>query len=415
MNGESGILALHKWFIAVRIVTGILVGAGIILFRQFGVFEFDPRPILFALIPFYLLINIFWFWTAKNKILLKPLLHVQLIIDLLTITLGIHFSGGLHSEFIFFYLFVIISAAVISLQATMSAVATALVLYTAMLYMEASGIISPADITHYGFQGDEIEHLAVFMLLATGAAFQSYYYIKNTKEKDRLVAKFKDEFLFRVAHDLRSPATAIRWIADKYSQARQNFEAEEINKDAKLVGGASDEILRLLRDLSEIARGEGAEVRLTKEVVNLGETIKTVIRELEPAIYSHPAKISYSEISDLPPVSGDARALKEVFTNLIDNAIKYSRKNGEISIIHEIQNGLLKTSITDNGQGIKKEDLPKLFTPYFRANTDKAITGTGMGLYIVKKLVEKMDGKIIVESIFEKGTTVNVYFILATN
>lgn len=414
-NSLEEALLLQRWFIIVRIVTGVLIGAGIIFFLQFNIFRFDFRPILFFVLPLYFAVNLFWFAVMRKGILPKFFPHAQLIIDIFIITLGIHFAGVLHSIFVFLYLLPVISAAAVSLRATASAVATAFAVYVAMLFMESAGIIPPADPAHYGFHRDEVEHLAVFLPIILSVAFQSYYYLQNIKEKDGAIARLKDDFLFRVAHDLRKPAVAIRWLTEKYAKAGTVFSPDEIQKDAALICGSSEEMLALLRDLAAIAKGEGAEAHFAKESVNVIDVLHSVIRESESLLVSRAVKMQYAAPPDALFVFGDSRALKEVFANLIDNAVKYNQKGGTIVITHEQQGGVLKTAITDTGYGISQEDLSKLFTPYFRAKTDTAVPGTGMGLYIVKKLLEKMSGRITVNSVIGRGTVVAVYVPLAVS
>lgn len=416
-NSLEEAILLQRWFIIVRIVTGVLIGAGIIFFLQFDIFRFDFRPILFFVLPLYFAVNLFWFAVMRKGILPKFFPHAQLIVDIFIITLGIHFAGVLHSIFVFLYLLPVISAAAVSLRATASAVATAFAAYIAMLFMESAGIILPADPAHYGFHRDEVEHLAIFLPIILSVAFQSYYYLKNIKEKDGAIARLKDDFLFRVAHDLRKPAVAIRWLTEKYAKAGTVFLPDEIQKDAALIRGSSEEMLALLRDLTEIAKGEGAEAHFAKESVNVVDVLRSVIQESESLLISRAVKMQYAAPHDALFVSGDSRALKEVFANLIDNAVKYNQKGGTIVITHEQQGGVLKTTITDTGYGISQEDLSKLFTPYFRAKTGSgtAVSGTGMGLYIVKKLLEKMNGRITVNSAIGQGTVVAVYLPLAVS
>ena len=112
-------------------------------------------------------------------------------------------------------------------------------------------------------------------------------------------------------------------------------------------------------------------------------------------------------------VLADRERTKEVFNNLIDNAIKYNKTGGSIAITHETDGDFLKTTLRDTGAGIQAENIPKLFTPYFRAD-GKGIVGTGLGLYIVKTLVEKMGGSISAESSPGQGAAFHIFLPIAT-
>jgi signal transduction histidine kinase len=102
---------------------------------------------------------------------------------------------------------------------------------------------------------------------------------------------------------------------------------------------------------------------------------------------------------------GDAYALKEIFTNVLDNAVKYNISGGSIDISHEYSDRGIVTIIQDRGRGITPNDLKRLFTPYFRGAAEKTdVPGTGLGLYIVKGLLAKMNGTITIGSDSGKGT-----------
>lgn len=109
----------------------------------------------------------------------------------------------------------------------------------------------------------------------------------------------------------------------------------------------------------------------------------------------------------MPQVLADPERLKEIMVNLIGNAIKYTLGSGTITIAHEVKDNKLITKIKDTGMGISPENQKKLFEKYFRIEDDKTkdIQGTGLGLFIVKQIIEKMNGRIWVESEEGKGST----------
>ncbi len=115
----------------------------------------------------------------------------------------------------------------------------------------------------------------------------------------------------------------------------------------------------------------------------------------------------YQPQANLPKVLADPDKLKEVIKNLVDNAIKYTIGKGTVTVTHEIKQNMLLTHIKDTGIGIPKSKQRNLFQKFFRvkAKGTEEITGTGLGLWIIKQLVEKMQGKIWVQSEEEKGST----------
>jgi len=137
--------------------------------------------------------------------------------------------------------------------------------------------------------------------------------------------------------------------------------------------------------------------------------VQDIIKEAGPASIQKGVKLVYNIVEGLPKVFSSLRKLQEIFSNLIDNAVKYSKSGGEVVISEELADNFLKVSITDSGLGMSPEDLTKIFTPYFRSDSVKAIPGTGLGLFIVKKLIDDMGGKIEVKSTLNVGTTFLIF------
>jgi signal transduction histidine kinase len=139
----------------------------------------------------------------------------------------------------------------------------------------------------------------------------------------------------------------------------------------------------------------------------LEENISTVIKELTPLSDKKGIKIDYFRLKDDVVIQADASKLKEVLINLVGNAIKYTLDNGGIEISHEISGDEVITRIKDHGIGIDEESLKKLFSKFYRVKTDKTenIDGTGLGLFICKEIVERMGGRIWVESKTGDGST----------
>jgi len=164
--------------------------------------------------------------------------------------------------------------------------------------------------------------------------------------------------------------------------------------------------------LSAVVKGDQASTVLKKEEVRVWQVLTDVLQAAEPSIRQKGITVNYSPQADLPSVVADAEKIKDVFTNLVDNAVKFNKENGTIEIKHAIAGGFLRTDVRDTGLGIDPTALPRLFTPYFRA-AGKGIWGTGLGLYIVKNLVEKMGGRVEVQSTPDVGSTFTVSLPLA--
>ncbi|MBI2591366.1 MAG: sensor histidine kinase [Candidatus Brennerbacteria bacterium] len=240
--------------------------------------------------------------------------------------------------------------------------------------------------------GDEIEDL--------GEAFN-----KMTAGLKRL-EELKEEFVFIAAHELRTPVSAIKGYLSMVLDGTVGPVSQGARKFIEEVLVANQRLIQLVNDLLQVARSDAG--RLTIDVVSLDirEQVKTVVSELTPLSNEKNIKIIYQS-ADVPGVMADSVRLKEVLVNLIGNAIKYTIGSGEIAISHEVKAQNLITHIKDSGIGISTEAQKKLFEKFYRVQTEKTrdITGTGLGLFIVKQIIEKMNGKIWVESEEGKGST----------
>ncbi len=223
------------------------------------------------------------------------------------------------------------------------------------------------------------------------------------------MTQLKDDFLFRTIHDLRSPTTIIRSALDLHAEMEKSAGKvkPELEKSVGMIRDASARMAKMIQDLLDIAKGEKAEVRLNHDRIDLGALIATLLAQHASTMAPRKVTATFAP-SDKPlEVIGDADALKEVFDNLITNAIKYNVEGGSITVSQQLRGAMVVTTVADTGIGVTAEALSKLFIPYSRvAGTNQQ--GTGLGLYIVKKLVEKMGGQAGVTSVVGKGSTFTV-------
>ncbi len=405
--------SVYMWFFVMRIVAVVIIAIGLVVMDFFGLIEFSLGPVLFVILPALFVLNLLYWFLKRYKSLIMLFLYIQIAIDLIAITAGIYFSGGIQSEFMYLYLIPIFSVSLISLRMTVYSFLSAIFLHASVLYLE---YLSRGESTLWQWFFEDVHyltHIAVFILLLIIFSFQGYYYISRIKKKDEEILKVKDEFLFRTVHDLRSPATAIKWFIDRCAKADYAKVFPELREHVKTVKDLNERILHIIKDLADIAQGERREILLKKEKIDIRQIIKAILQETKSDIIAKSIKIKYEPLVDLPFILGDSHALKEVFSNLFNNAIKYNIQGGSIFIEHIKENNFLKTTIRDTGQGIKKKDFSKLFTPYFRGSTQEKTTGTGLGLYLSKKLTEKMGGEIKAKSKPGKGATFFVYLPIA--
>jgi len=228
--------------------------------------------------------------------------------------------------------------------------------------------------------------------------------ITDIKELD----KMKSEFLNMVSHELRTPLTPIQAYSElmmikKMDEQKVKSYAAIINKETQRLGALIGDLL----DLSRIESGKG--LSLSLEEVDFGELIRTVYETFKSASEKHKIILTIPEKSE--KILVDRNKMIQVLTNLLSNAVKYSPDGGNIYISMEEKEDRIYVSVKDEGMGISKEDLPHIFEKFYRAKTEqvKKIGGTGIGLPIVKYILELHNGGIDVQSEYGKGSTFTFY------
>ncbi len=220
--------------------------------------------------------------------------------------------------------------------------------------------------------------------------------------------ELKNEFVFIAAHELRSPVTVINgYISMIFSDKGAGLLTANVKDYLEEIKVINQSLLQLVVDLLEVARSEAGHIAVEVAPLALGDSISKTLSEMNVLAEKKSIMIRYEQQADLPRVlANDARA-REIMVNLVGNAIKYSPEAKPIVISHEITEKEVITRVKDNGLGMSDEAQKKLFEKFYRIrnkDTEK-ILGTGLGLFIVKQLIERMNGKIWVASKEGEGST----------
>lgn len=220
--------------------------------------------------------------------------------------------------------------------------------------------------------------------------------------------QIKNDFISSVSHELRTPLTAIKGWGETLNLG---YDPETFTKGMKVITGETQRLERMVEELLDFSRIQSGHFTLQMTTID-------VIAELEDAmlIYIDKAKkegvtLTYSEPEFLCPVIGDKNRLRQVFINIIDNALKYTETGGEIDILVEKNDSSVVISVADSGAGIAPEDLPKVKQKFYKANSTKH--GSGIGLAVADEIVTMHGGLLEVESELGYGTTVTITLPLA--
>lgn len=215
----------------------------------------------------------------------------------------------------------------------------------------------------------------------------------------------RNEFLGNVTHELRTPIFAIQLSLETLLDGAVND--ENVNKDfLKRALNQTSRLTELVDDLIEISRLE-AGTKISRRYFEINRFVFNIVNELLDLSQKNKVNILVdSEVSEKTQVFGDEERLKQVIVNLIDNAIKYTNEDGKIIIKIVKFDKEISISISDNGIGIPKEDLPRIFERFYRVDKTRSrdMGGSGLGLSIVKHILELHNSTIKVESEEGKGT-----------
>jgi signal transduction histidine kinase len=244
----------------------------------------------------------------------------------------------------------------------------------------------------------------VLMLILRHVRLIDYSYLYRDAKRAN---EMKDLFTNMIAHELRAPLTAMRGYA---SMIRDNNTVQaDVKEHARRIEDSSQRLILIVNDLLDVARIQSGKLAVTKEKVNISEVVVSVVNEQGLSAQKKHIELLMEGINDALYVIGDTKRLHQALTNLVSNAIKYTQK-GSIEISIKDRRDRVEIRVKDTGMGIEAKDQKELFAPFFRVQSDdvSAITGTGLGMWITKQLIELMGGSIGVESIRGVGTHVVV-------
>ncbi len=223
--------------------------------------------------------------------------------------------------------------------------------------------------------------------------------------------KIRQDFVANVSHELRTPLTTIKGYVETLLEG--DLKEEVASQFIQVIKRHTDRLAKIVEDLLMLSKIESREFQLKRETILLPGFIDDVIDFVKELAEKKKISMSRNEIASSMGVGADRNYLEQVLINLLDNAIKYTPERGKIMIsVIEKDQKEIRFSIEDNGIGIPKEDLPRIFERFYRVDKGRSqeLGGTGLGLSIVKHLVQAHGGRVWVESQLGKGST--FYFTL---
>jgi signal transduction histidine kinase len=357
--------------------------------------------------------------------------YSHILLDMLTLSVVLHFTGGMENPFVFLFVFHIVLASIGLPYRIVYLLSTIAVVLVALLFgLEYAGIIPHVNLvgfvapTRYRDISRLLADLAALAILLYGITYVTTSIAGELRKRQRQVValreslleektgelerasgeigKLKEErdkflrFIGIAAHDLKAPLTAIQgflWVmldgfAGKISDKQRNMLERSTHR--------INELLELISDLLDIPRIETGQVVQEMKEISLNQVIKDSLDSQTSLAEKKGIALKTAIPEDLPKIKGSATRLQQVVTNLLNNAINYTPQ-GTVTVRAQEQDGDLLVEVEDTGIGIPAEDMPKLFEDFFRAS-NAPVKGTGLGLSISRRIIEAHGGKIWVES-----------------
>jgi len=224
------------------------------------------------------------------------------------------------------------------------------------------------------------------------------------------IDQVRRDFVANVSHELRTPLSILRGYIETLLDSPKT-PREELARILRVMERHSKRLDLLAEDLLTLAQLESSNPNLHMGTVDLSSFLPEMVRDWEKKLTSKQLNMSVEVPPDLSPIHIDRTRLQEALYNLLDNAVKYSRENGEIRLTAQQRDGEIELAVSDDGIGITNEDLPRIFERFYRADkarTADKIRGTGLGLAIVKHIAQLHGGRVEAESELDKGTTIRV-------
>jgi signal transduction histidine kinase len=229
----------------------------------------------------------------------------------------------------------------------------------------------------------------------------------SRREAAERVAQAQRQFLSRLSHELRTPLNAILGFAQLMMMRTDQLSPAQ-TRQLEMIFGAGKQLLALVEDVLDLSKVESGDVRVEQREVDVCATLRACAALIE----GQRARLGVALVDRLPATPlmalADPQRLQQVFTNLLTNACKYNRPDGQVLLEARLSGDQVLIDITDTGIGLGEDDIAQLFQPFKRVAPGTHIEGTGLGLYIVKQLVERMQGCVSVRSNRGQGSCFTV-------
>jgi signal transduction histidine kinase len=436
---DTGFIWRPRWFLINR----FLAAGGVFAALASAKYVFRVETIRYSAIlylaAFLLTVNVIycaWYrsnfpngkdFPELNRKQLTLFTLVQVNVDLVILTLMLHFSGGATNPFSFYYFFhTILSSILLPTRLAYGEACTTALLFCTMTVLEGAGILRHYDLVPFGI------HQHPVFIAGVCAAFSSALLIavymaasimnrlrarqadleRSLEETARLESE-KSHFMNVVAHDLKSPVASIETMVTSILSVYGREISPKALKALERIPVRTQELLRFIRELldySKIERLDGTQFPFVP--VDLESIIARLTDVHLQTARNKKISLRVNAASGVPAIAGNPELLGHAAENLITNALRYTPEGGTVVIDIRSERDTVILEVSDTGIGIPENDIPHIFDDFFRAGNARKFTsgGTGLGLAIARGIVERHGGAIGVRSRLGEGTVFTVSF-----
>ena len=425
---EEEFLQRLEWFIYIRWATVVFII--IVSLTAINLFK-----VILPTLPIFLTALFIAVYNAIFKLYLMQLRYeslssasirrlaiTQSMLDILSLIVIIHFTGGAENPFIFYFIFhTILTGMLLSKKDSYIQAGIISILTVGLFVLEYMDILPHH--TAKGFLGIDLYKNPVYVTTIsfafTSTIFIAAFFTVSISERLRLKERelkeanlkllekdrLKDEYVKMVSHDLKSPLASIQSLVEVLLGGFAGPVDEKVKEVLQRIGKKIEFLHHYTKDLLDLSRIR-AEKNLNLKIFNIKEVIDTAAEIAMPKTEGKKIQLNVEIAKQLLDIEADKELITYVFLNLIANAFKYTLSGGKVLVKVSQKDSSITAEVKDTGIGIPAQDLPHIFEEFFRAsNVAKTTKGTGLGLSLVKYIIEKHGGNILLESEVGKGSS----------